>query len=209
MSVLTIRILLLIACAGHVLCRQCDSWLAYSPKGRFQFSDLKENDTMAEFFDGMSLKNIIFSMLFGVLAMLMSTCGYIGLSEWIRQFSPGMGWLILFSGMTANICGTAHHVLCGVVEWFYIQMNRTEKAREMVLDFFRKTSITMYACYIPLMIFGIAFFIFIITGKADLPQWASIFNCIPLFLILMPFKFVGSGNIANAVMFLGLFFLIS
>ena len=41
-----------------------------------------------------------------------------------------------------------------------------------------------------------------------LPRWACVFNTLPVFLLLSPFRIVGTGNIANAVMFAGLFFLI-
>lgn len=73
------KILLLTAFIGHVICRKCDSLLAYTPSGRFSAADMKSCDKMAERFEGMSLKNILISMLLGVPALMMSGFGAFGL----------------------------------------------------------------------------------------------------------------------------------
>lgn len=66
----------------------------------------------------------------------------------------------------------------------------------------------MYISYIGLFIFAITFFIAVILGITSLPRWAAIFNIIPLFLIIDKTKPPVKGNIAGAVMFLGLILLI-
>jgi hypothetical protein len=99
-------------------------------------------------------------------------------------------------------------VICGLVEWLYIKLGRTDDARKAVLDFFKKTSATMIVCYTGLLIFSVALFIAVFTGTTTLPKWACIFNTLPLFLIISPFKVAGSGNIVNAAMFLALAVLI-
>ena len=50
--------------------------------------------------------------------------------------------------------------------------------------------------------------VLVIMGKTDLPRWAAVFNTFPLFLILEPTKVPAKGNIANAIMFLGMSFLL-
>lgn len=66
----------------------------------------------------------------------------------------------------------------------------------------------MYISYIGLLIFAITFFIAVISGITSLPKWAAIFNTIPLFLIIVKTKLPAKGNIAGAIMFLGLILLI-
>ena len=78
----------------------------------------------------------------------------------------------------------------------------------MIVEFFKKTSITMYACYLGILIFSVSFFVAVVAGHTSLPQWGCIFNFIPLFVALVLFKTPGAGNLAGAVMFLGLFLLI-
>ena len=87
-------------------------------------------------------------------------------------------------------------------------MNKTEEARAAIVEFFKKTSVTMYVCYFGLLIFAVSFFVAVVMGTTALPRWACVFNTLPLFLLLSPFRIVGAGNIANAIMFAGLFFLI-
>lgn len=87
-------------------------------------------------------------------------------------------------------------------------MNKTEEAWAAIVEFFKKTSVTMYVCYFGLLIFAVSFFVAVVMGTTALPRWACVFNTLPLFLLLSPFRIVGTGNIANAIMFAGLFFLI-
>ncbi len=202
------KFLFLTAFIGHLLCWRCDWIITYTPKGRFQIKDIQDNQRMAELFDGMPLKNPLISMLLGVAALTMIFFGYFGLYEWMKQFSAFYAGIMIASAIVYFISGTAHHVFCGAVEWFYIRLGRTEKAREIILEFFRKTSLTMYIYLIGMLIFSIAFLTAVVTGRTNLPEWGCIFNVLPLFLILSPFRIAGTGNLAGAVMFLGLFFLI-
>ena len=66
----------------------------------------------------------------------------------------------------------------------------------------------MIVGYLGLAVFLVTLFVMIVTGKTSLPQWACVFNTLPLMLIMMPTKFASKGNIAGAVMFLGLFILL-
>ena len=202
------KTLLLIAFAGYIICWYCDLLLIYTPGGRFQFSYMKDSEKMSKIFEEMPLKKPLFSMLLGILALVMEFCGYLSLYEWMKQFSMVYAVMIMVSAVLFFIPGTAHHVFCGVVEWFYIRLGTTEKALNVIVEFFKKTSITMYACYLGILIFSVSFFVAVVAGHTSLPQWGCIFNFIPLFVALVPFKTPGAGNLAGAVMFLGLFLLI-
>lgn len=203
-----IKALLFLAFAGHIICWWCDLLLIYAPSGKFGFECLKDNGKMSKVFSEMPLKNPLISMLLGILALMMSACGYFGLYEWMKQYSMPCAVLILISMLVFFLPGTAHHVFCGVMEWFYIRLGRTEDARRAVVEFFKKTSVTMYVCYLGQLIFSIALLVTVVTGQTSLPVWCCIFNVGPLFLLLTPFKVPGAGNIAGAVMFLGLFLFI-
>lgn len=202
------KILLLTAFAGHLLCAWCDRLLICTPSGRFGFAQMNDNEKMSEVFEKMPLKNPLTSILLGVLAMTMELCGYIGLYEWMKQFSAVYAVIIIGSAVLLFMPGVVHHVFCGVMEWFYIRLGRTESSRQAVVEFFRKTSVTMYLCFLGQAIFAAAFFIAVVTGQTPLPQWCCIFNTVIFLAALAPFKIPGSGNLAGAAMFLGLFFFI-
>lgn len=208
MTTLTIKILLLVSFAAHLVTRHCDWLITCTPNGRFQFGDLKDNQKLSQLFEGTPLKNSMASIMAGVFSMLAASFGYFALCEWMRQFSSLYAGLMFIGAVVFFILGSAHHVFFGAIEWFYIRLGRTEEAFEAIVEFVKKTSATMYGCYAGLLLFSVAFFIAVLTGATTLPSWACIFNILPLFLILTPFHLVGTGNLASAIMFLGIFFLI-
>ena len=52
------------------------------------------------------------------------------------------------------------------------------------------------------------FIIMTVTGKTDIPAWGCIFNTLVFMLLMLPSKLPAKGNIAGALMYLGLIFLI-
>ena len=203
-----IKTLMLIAVFGHLLCGICDCLLIYTPSGKFGFQLMKDNDGMREAFRTMPLRNPMLSMLLGVLALLLDSGGYFALCLWMRQFSAAAAAVMLAGAAVFFIPGTAHHVFCGVAEWFYIRMGMTDEAREAITVFFRQTSVTMIACYLGLIVFSVTLFVMVVTGRTALPAWACIFNILAIAAVLFPLRIGGAGNWAGAAMFLGLLFLI-
>ena len=114
----TTKILFLIAICGHLLCGYCDCLLIYAGGEKFGFHLMKDNSRMRGVFSKMPLKNPMLSMLLGVLALLMSSGGYYALARWMKPFSETASTLLLISLALFYIPGTAHHVFCGVAEWF-------------------------------------------------------------------------------------------
>ena len=203
-----IKWIFLVALIGHLLCGVCDCLLTYLPKGRFQFSYMKDNQKLSEVFEGMPLRSSILSMLLGCLAMCMMFFGYLALALWIRQISANRGNLMLLAVGLIFTFGIAHHILCGVLEWLYVRLGRTQEARLVITELFRKTSVTMLVCYAGFLLFGAALFAAVISGLTPLPKWACVFNTTLLMLVLMPTRIGGSGNWAGAIMFLGLMFFV-
>jgi len=198
---------LIIAFIGHIICGVTDCMLAYTKDGRFKFSDVKDNKKMQKVFSSMSFKQMELAMLVGVFALFMASFGYIEISDWIAESSPVIGQIMRIEAMFFIVLISAHHVLCGAVEWFYVKLGMTDEALKNVIDFFRSTSIAAIA-YVGLLVFDILLFVLVVTGKTDLPGWACILNTIPAFLLLAPTKVPAKGNIANAFMFLGLVFVV-
>lgn len=203
-----IQILFLIAIVGHLLCGYCDCLLTYVPGGKkFGAKQLKDKALMAETFEKMPLKNPLLSMLLGCLALFMCSVGYYGIYLWMKEFSKSYAVIILISSALFIVAGTAHHILCGVAEWMYVRMGRTEDTFDAVIKLFKDTSATMIACYLGWAVFGVIMLIAVITGITDIPRWACIFNIVPMFLVTFPFHIGGMGNWCGATMFMGLFVL--
>ena len=201
-----LKIIMITAALGHIICGITDCMMAYSKSGRFEFSDVKDNEKMKKIFSTMSLKQLEAAMLVGVFALFMSSFGYIAISQYILKSNTVIGNIMLVAAMFFIVPISAHHVLCGSVEWFYVMLGMKEESLKAVMDFFKKTSIAAVA-YVGLLVFVILFFVMVVTGNTGLPRWACIFNTLPAFLLLAPAKAPAKGNIANAFMFIGLAFL--
>jgi hypothetical protein len=200
-----LKIILLLAAIGHILCGVCDCLLGYSPSGRLDLKGgLKDADRMREVFQDMPLKWPFASIMLGVYAITIFSFGYLKLSKWMGQYSTAASIVMYISAMVFLISIVAHHVICGVVEWFYIKLGRTDEARNIVLEFQMKTIATMVIGYLGLAAFVITLFIMVVSGRTSLPQWACVLNTLPLMVVLTPTKLPAKGNIAGAIMYMGL-----
>lgn len=203
------RTVLLIALIGHVLCGICDCLLSYSPNGRLDLKGaLKSPEKMREVFNDYPIKWSLLSIMLGVYAITAFGFGYLALSRWMEQYSDTASAVMYISAVVFLISIVVHHIICGLVEWLYVRLGRTDEARDAALEFQKKTIATMVVGYLGLAAFVFTLFIMVITGKTSLPQWACVLNTLPLMIILLPTKLPAKGNIAGALMFLGLFIII-
>ena len=199
--------ILILAMIGHLLCVYCDRLLLCTPGGQFSFSDIKDNKRMASLFTTMPESAPLRSIVLGTLAMFMQLFGYLALGIWMRQYSALWANLMIVGTAMIYTFGLAHHVLGGAAEWIYIKSDHTEAGRKLTADFFGKTSAVMIGCYAGIILLSVAHFIPVVAVMTPLPTWACVFNLLPLFLVQAPFNVPGAGNIAGAVMYLGLFIL--
>lgn len=203
-----LKSVLLLSFFGHVLCGVCDCLLSYSSKGRLDLTGvLKDPEKMRTEFADLPLSWPLLSVLLGVYAITAFAFGYLGLSRWMEQFSGTASRIMYVSAVVFLISIVVHHIICGLVEWLYIRMGRTDEAREAALDFQVKTIATMITGYLGLAVFLVTLFIMVASGRTDLPWWACVLNTLPVMLILAFTKLPAKGNIAGAVMYLGLFLL--
>lgn len=203
------KTVLLIAFIGHVLCGVCDCLLSYSPNGRLDLKGaLKSPEKMREVFKDYPIRWSLLSIMFGVYAITAFGFGYLALSRWMEQYSDTASAVMYISAVVFLISIVVHHIICGLVEWLYVRLGRTDEARDAALEFQKKTIATMVVGYLGLAAFVFTLFIMVITGKTSLSQWACVLNTLPLMIILLPTKLPAKGNIAGALMFLGLFIII-
>ena len=201
-------IYLIFGLVGHILCGICDCLLSYSRKGRLDFKNIKDQKKMSEMFEDMPLGYPLVSVVLGTFAIMIFGFSYFYLASWMKPFSPASSLVMSISALVFLVPITTHHVICGFVEWFYVRMGRTSEVRSAVFEFQKKTGLTMIIGYLGLAIFLITLFVNVVTGKTDLPQWACLFNTLPIMLILTPTKLPAKGNIAGALMYLGLLFFV-
>ncbi len=199
--------LLIVAMVGHILNWYCDRLLFCTSSGTFKISDLKDNEKMAAVFKTMPENAPIRSIGLGTLSMCLQLFGYLSLGIWMEQYSPLWANLMIVGAALIYTFGLAYHVVGGSAEWIYIKSGHTEQGRKLTAEFFGKNSVTMIGCFTGILLFSVTFFIPVVAGMTPLPAWACVFNLLPIYLVLAPFHIPGGGNIAGAVMYLGLFML--
>lgn len=204
MNVLTVKWLLALTCVGHLLLWRCDWIITMLSGGRFSAQMMKDNDQLAAVMGDTPLKKPMTSMVLGTFAMTALLPGYLALSAWMYQYSSVCAVLMGIGCILFVLPGIAHHVFCGAVEWFYLRMGKTENARKAIQEFFKGTASTMVVCYVGLLLFSVVMLIAVVGGMTTLPRWMGICNALPLFLVLNPLRIVGTGNVVNAVVALGL-----
>ena len=196
------------AVIGHILCGISDCLLSYSKSGRLDFKNIRDSEKMAEMFRDMPLSYPMISMILGTFSILMFGFGYFALSYWMMEFSALAANIMFISALVFLIPIVTHHVFCGVVEWIYVRLDRKDEARIAVLEMQKKTICTMFAGYGGLLAFLVTLFVMVVTGNTDFPRWGCIFNTIVFMLAMLLTKIPAKGNIAGALMYLGLLFLI-
>ncbi len=104
MGATEMKIVLIIAGIGHLLCGITDCMLAYTKDGRFDFSDINDNAKMQKTFSSMPLKQVNLAMLIGVFALFMASIGYIEISLWISETAHER---VLASGGNSSVVNSA------------------------------------------------------------------------------------------------------
>lgn len=94
MNLMTIKLLVLLACVAHLVLWRCDWVITCLKGGRFNFQYIKDNEKLSEVMADTPLRQPMFSIMAGAFAMTAAFPGYLALSEWMRQFS----------GVYADLC---------------------------------------------------------------------------------------------------------
>ena len=207
-QILEIKIFLIMALIGHILCGISDCLLTYAPNGKVDLTNFKNYEKSKVSFKRMPLRNLSVAMLLGVCAMTLEIFGYVALCDWMRQYSETYYLIMLCSTLVMFINLALHHLFCCLVEWFFVKLNLTKEALDAVWDFFKTTCYTMYLGYLGMLAFAISFLIPVVTSKTSLPAWACIFNLLPLAVVILPTKLPAKANVIGVLMFAGLIFLI-
>ena len=162
---------------------------------------------MASVFKTMPEKAPLRSLSLGTFSMCLQFFGYLALGICMRQYSSLWANLMIVGAAILYTFGMSYHVVGCAAEWFYIKNGLNEEARQLTAEFFSRSSAVMIGCFTGIILFSVAQFVPVVAGMTSLPAWACVFNLLPLYLVQVPFNNPGAGNIAGAVMYLGLIIL--
>lgn len=95
MNLMTIKLLVLLACLAHLVLWRCDWVITCLRGGRFDFQYMKDNEKLSDVMAGTPLRQPMFSIMTGAFAMTAAFPGYLALGKWMRQFSGVYAVLML------------------------------------------------------------------------------------------------------------------
>lgn len=204
-----LKIGLVLGMFGHAINLWCDRALSITPNGRIMLATMKEIDNpkgMAKLYEGVDASVPMKSAVFGVMSLVLQFFGYFSITYFVWTFSEVFG-IVLFAGSVVfAILGSGHHMKYALGVWMFIKGGRNEKAYELLSGLYHGGNATKLA-YFGYIIYIAALIASICTGVCGLPLWALIFTVLPIFILLFPFKIIGSLHISAIITFLGWIFL--
>lgn len=210
MSLTVLRILLVLGIAGHAINLYCDRILCIFPNGKLMLSnmkDIKEDGKMAKLMEGVSEKVPMRSAVLGAFALFLQFLGYFSIAAYIYQHSRAAGAVMFFSLSFFIIIGTAHHVKTALMEYVFLKLDRDERGKNLMLDMLNSAPVTRI-CFLGYIVFVVALIVAIVTGISTFPIWAVIFTVLPVFILLLPFRIIGTLHISAMISMLVWMFLL-
>lgn len=198
MSLTVLKIMLVLGIIGHALNMYCDRILSIFPNGKLTIEDLKtfgKDDKLAKIMEGVSEKVPMRSAILGSFSLVLQFLGYFAITAYVYERSAVYGSILFVSITLFIVVGTAHHVKYGLTEYVFIRLGRTSQAKSLMLDLFNSAPITRI-CYVGYFVFIFTLIAAIVTGTAGFPIWAAIFTVLPVFIILFPFRIIGTLHIS-------------
>ena len=138
------------------------------------------------------------SSVLGAFVLFFEAFGYFAITAQVYQNSHVLGLILFAAILLFVVIGTAHHVVCGLSEWLYVNLGRTEEAHKTMLALYNGAPSTK-ACYFGYIAFVIALIVAIAIGCAGVSLRMIVFTVLPIFIVLAPFKIIGTLHISAMV----------
>lgn len=201
MDPIILKIMLGLGMLGHALNMYCDYLLSVFPDGKLKISNMKDlnnSQKMSKLMDGVSEKTPMRSVILGAFALFLEAFGYFAITANVYQNSHVLGLILFAAILLFIVVGTAHHVVCGISEWIYVKLDRSEEAHKAMLALYNGAPSTK-VCYLGYVAFIVTLIVAIGMGLASVPLWMIAFTILPIFMILAPFKIIGTLHISAMI----------
>ena len=210
MTITMIRIMFILGIAGHALNMYCDRILSVFPNGTIKFdniSKIKKDGVLAKLLEGVSASVPMRSGVLGAFALFLEYLSYVAFSIYTYEYSHVLGMIMFATSAFFCIVGAAHHIKTAMAEYVFLKLGRDDRGKELLLDIFNSASI-LRSCIVSLLVYLVALAVAILTGTIGFPIWAILFTILPIFIIMFPFKIVGTLHIAAMISMLAWIFLV-
>lgn len=205
-----LKIGLIFGIIGHVINMWCDRVLSITPNGKLTFStmnDINDPKKMEKLYEGVDPSVAMKSAIFGAFALFLHYFGYVSIAYFIGTYSNVLGAILFICASFFAVLGVGHHVKYAISLWIFLKGGRDEKSYKLFTELYHSGNATKL-CYVGYIGYILTLIVAIIMNVGGFPLWALIFTIMPIFIILFPFKIIGSLHISAIITFLGWMFLI-
>lgn len=210
MSLLVMKIFLLLGAAGHAINYWCDRVLSITPNGRITLDtmkDINDESKMADLFKGVNPDIPFKSAMLGTAALALEFLGYFSIAFYIWNNAEILGMIMFVSIAVFSVLGSGHHVKYALGVWMFIKGGLDGKSYGLLHDLYNKLPITKLA-YVGYLVYIINLITAICIGVGGLPLWSVIFTVLPIFIVMSPFRIIGTLHISAIITFIGWLFIV-
>ena len=205
MNVILMSVCLVIGIIGHAINRWCDYVLSVYPNGKITIDTMKDvNDEskMAHLMEGTDPNTPLKSAMYGVFALFMEYLGYSAIAAYIYQYHHVFGIILFIASAFFAIIAAGHHIKYGLGVWMFVRSGCDKKSYQLFQELYNRFPVTKL-CYVAYLLFLIILIISIVTGITPLPLWMVIFTVLPIFIVMAPFRIIGTLHFSAMITFAG------
>lgn len=205
-----LKIGLVLGMIGHAVNLWCDRALSVTPNGKITLATMKEIDNpegMAKLYEGVDASVPMQSAIFGIMSLILEFFGYFSIAHFVWTFSEIFGIILFVCSAVFAILGSGHHMKYALGVWMFIKGGRDRKAYELLGGLYHGGNATKLA-YFGYIIYVVTLIVSICMQVCGLPLWSLVFTVLPIFIVLAPFKIIGTLHISAMITFLGWIFLL-
>lgn len=196
-----LKFMIALGILGHGINMYCDRILSIFPKGKLMMKNIqkiRKGDYAAKLMEGVSPSIPLRSGVLGIFAIVLEFFGYAALAAYGYQQARWLGVLLLVETTYSCIVSSAYHIKCGLAEYVFLKYDRTEKARDIMLDLMDSGAV-LRTCFVAYVAYLITLIVAIVTGVIGFPIWAVVFTVLPLFILLYPFQIIGTVHLSAMI----------
>lgn len=210
MNTTLMAIILVIGMIGHAINLWCDRALSIFPSGRITFASMNDvNDPvkLAQIVKGADPERAFKSAMYGAAAVFMHFLGYAAIAAYVYSYQQALGLALFFCAALFAVLGAGHHVKYALGLWMFLRGGCDRKSHQLLTEIMNKLPVTK-AAYFGYILYVILLIVTIAIGVTPLPLWALIFTVLPIFLVMVPFKIIGTMHFSAIITFVGWLFMI-
>lgn len=205
MNHIVLAAMLIAGIVGHAINRWCDYVLAVYPNGQITLdtmSDLNDESKMAQLMDGANPDRMFKSAMYGVAALFLEFLGYAAVAAYVYSYQQILGAILGVCAAAYAILGAGHHVKYALAVWMFVRCGRTKDAYGLLNDIYNKLPVTKGA-YVGYILYVVLLIATTVMGVTPLPIWMVVFTVLPIFVVMAPFKIIGTLHFSAIISFAG------